>query len=398
MSKTTIVELENNQPKLTYGLLLSEYKDLKGDMDLLDKSIKNLANNFISIGFYLNKIKENKFFSELGFKDIYEFAEVKYKFSKTSTKNFIAVANKFGAKDYSYPSLQGKYKEYNFSQLVELLPEDESNMDKFSPEQTIKEMRITKFYKNIENDENKIYSWLKKDLIEFLEKEFPECKLKYKDIEIFYTFLEISYKKYYLNFSFSKYDFLLNIFSNDLNKSFDKKQILSLKLIKQTVNQFIKKVDKEITEEEKNKATVITKETVITTEVINGPMSDQDIDEYNPEEDEDINKEVVEPEVIDVHVQHLKNNDQRWDYIRNKDSYELIEQMSNDYIRVSKLKDTPYVKIELKVHPYGYERTNDTSFDYREIGFYKLAKDGNFHSLQSFPERDIVEYLKDHKI
>ena len=165
MSNTEIAVVEN-QPKLKLGLNLAEYNNLNVSIQNLDRSVLKLAENFVSIGFYLLKIKEDKHFSELGFTDIYEFAKEKYGFGKTSCKNFISVFKKFGVGE-SYPSLNSKYAGYNFSQLVELVPEKD-NIDEYSPSQTVKEIRIQKFQKKLEGDYKKIKSWFENTLFTYL--------------------------------------------------------------------------------------------------------------------------------------------------------------------------------------------------------------------------------------
>ena len=107
--------------------------------DGIFQSIQSISNSFISIGNRLSEVKNTDgLLKANGFDDIYEYAEVTFGFKKTSTKNFINVADRFGD---GY-RLKKEFEEYNFSQLIELLPEDD--MSSFSPYQTILEMRDVK--------------------------------------------------------------------------------------------------------------------------------------------------------------------------------------------------------------------------------------------------------------
>lgn len=235
-------QIKNDKPELTFGLQIGEYQKLNKAIESLDRCVRSLADNFVSIGYYLNEIKESKVFKDLGFEDIYEFAESKYHFGKTSTKNFINVYLKFGKYDCC-PMLQNKYQNYNFSQLVELLPESEEALNKYDPSQTVKEIRLTKFQNSLNEDQSKIEKWLQKDLCSFLKKEYPQTSLKFYGSS--YSFFELKYKKYELNF-YKELDGTIRMVSYDLKKKFEAKTILSLRLISVHVDLFIKKVDDEL--------------------------------------------------------------------------------------------------------------------------------------------------------
>lgn len=274
--------IENNKLELNFGYELDVATELKNDIFELDKKVNNLIDNFIGIGFYLNKIKENKFFKELGYEDIYDFAYSKYKMSKTTCKNMIAVSNKFSNKNLCYPEIDKRYSEYSFSQLVELVPEDENNLNNYSPEQTIKEMRITKFSNNIHEDENKITYWFRNDLFKFLKNKYDQCKIN-DYFNLYSNNICVSYKS--VNLDIYLYSNKITLCSYDLEKLFDEETIFSIKLIDMMVNKFINFVDKEIPEDtlennidgEKNEFNAEN----LNQEIASGPTSDQK--EYDEE-------------------------------------------------------------------------------------------------------------------
>ena len=341
--KNEIIEIENNQPELIYGVGLCEYIDLEKSINNLDSAVKNLAIKFMEVGKYLKEVKEHAKFKELGFESIYELTELKYGFSKTTTKNFISVFEKFGNPD-GYQYIKTEYRDYNFSQLVELVSEKE-NLDDYSPFQTVKEIRLTKLSKNVESDKTKVDNWFNKEVFEGLKKKYKNCS-----IAIDTGCINLKYKKQKLMI-YIRHDYLVRFSDHSFIKGFkDKETILSYKLICIEIDRYIRAVDKEISEEEASKKETITTTTIVH-EVKSSPISDhleESEDEYNPEEDPDINQDVPEEvvvEVIDVpaKVQKLKNNKAREEFIKNEDNYSLLYDLKEVNARIYQHKEISYI-------------------------------------------------------
>ena len=115
------------------------------------KKIKNkiddIATGFFNIGYYLWEIKHHNYFSENGYKDVYEFAEKELNFKKISTHNFIAIVDKYA--DWSqgaYPKMwiAEKYKKFGYSQLTEMLSLAPEHRENINSEMTIKQIREVK--------------------------------------------------------------------------------------------------------------------------------------------------------------------------------------------------------------------------------------------------------------
>ena len=312
--------IEHDIPNLTYSNL-PEYKALANDINSLDFEIKSLTNNFINIGFYLNKIKENSLFLSLGFKDIYDFSESKYKLSKTTTKNFIAIYNRFC--DKNSKCLQRKFDNFSFSQLVELVSVDDNELVHYSPMQTVKEMRISKLNNTIDSDNKKIKDWFCIDLYNHLKKEYVFSSFKLKEDFKPYK-IEMKYNKYILNISLFA-DEYIDLYCFDFHSSYYVKQIFSIKLIVKSINEFIKKVNEEknlhsdfVEEQDKGKES--------------SPMSDQ---EKSNCENEKCSLVVIN--------QKLKNSEERKKFILDKSNYGLVYDLSNVRARIYQLKDIPSV-------------------------------------------------------
>ena len=112
----------------------------------IDDDIALINDSFLSVAFRLHQLKVHGFNSivEYGCYDIYQFAKLRFGFGTTTTKNFLAIYDKFMIADgMNTPMLKEEFKDYGYSQLVELVSV-ESHLDEFSPSMTVKEIRKKK--------------------------------------------------------------------------------------------------------------------------------------------------------------------------------------------------------------------------------------------------------------
>ena len=395
MNNEELTKYTNNQPETIYGNKIMAMTELNDNLEFLDKKINDLVNNFISIGWYLNKIKENKAFESLGFEDIYDFTYTKYKMSKTTTKNFIAVANKFAAKDLTYPCIESKYSDYSFSQLVELVPEDEDNLNNYSPEQSVKEMRLTKLTNNINSDVTKIIEWFRKDFLNFLKMNFKNCKIKSR-FDKYQNNIDLDYKKRTLYISLDPRKHI-DFYCYNLPKRFGEQTIFSIKLSTMIINRFIKAVDEEEVlkrkDEEVQKSSLDVEHPVVE-EKITVTISEPEIVDASPTSDQEelLNEEIKEEE----HKQILKNDKQREEYIRNIDNYNLLYDLKEVNARIYQMKEHPYI---FEIQYFGkYYADEETSWKHAEYHFINPDHVNEFgyclfkHTSQSI--NVIVDYLK----
>lgn len=112
----------------------------------IDDDISLINDSFLSVAFRLYQLKAHGFGSLVayGCADIYEFAKKRFGFGTTTTKNFLAIYDKFMITDgMNVPMLKEEFKDYGYSQLVELVSVA-SHLDDFSPKMTVKEIRKKK--------------------------------------------------------------------------------------------------------------------------------------------------------------------------------------------------------------------------------------------------------------
>ena len=112
----------------------------------IDDDIALINDSFLSVAFRLHQLKAHGLSSLIACScvDIYQFAKLRFGFGTTTTKNFLAIYDKFMIADgMNTPMLKEEFKDYGYSQLVELVSV-ESHLDEFSPSMTVKEIRKKK--------------------------------------------------------------------------------------------------------------------------------------------------------------------------------------------------------------------------------------------------------------
>lgn len=126
---------------------IAECAQLEQLEESIRSSVKHINGKFVFIGHLLQRIEEERLFrntysgvADKYCADVYRYAFVRFGLKKTTTFNLIAVAKEFA----SFGELNKKWKEFSFSQLVELLPMSETDRAKVKPEMTIKQIRELK--------------------------------------------------------------------------------------------------------------------------------------------------------------------------------------------------------------------------------------------------------------
>lgn len=134
--------------------------------------LKTMQRKAIELGYFLNEAHRAEYYRALGYNDIYEYAQSEFGIGKTSTKNYQALNRTFTDsyedgkyKGYSLNVL-AQFKEYNTSQLIEMLPLTPGERSKVTPSMKVSEIRDYKsilekpgligldehFYQQIKND------------------------------------------------------------------------------------------------------------------------------------------------------------------------------------------------------------------------------------------------------
>mgnify|MGYP007123081560 CR=1 FL=1 len=133
------------------GLLDPEQMGYKDSIDIIkDESVK-IQKSFVKIGWYLKHIRDNELYKEEGYTNIWECAADQLGYSQSTASRFINICEKF-SKDHNSPELDEKYVGFDKSQMIEMLPLKEEQLEKITPDMTVKQIRDIKTEKQITKD------------------------------------------------------------------------------------------------------------------------------------------------------------------------------------------------------------------------------------------------------
>lgn len=141
--------MDNTFMKAAADLELDHLHGERGVTQKIKKAMFDAAREFVYIGFLLWEVKEYEYHWEGGYSNVYEYAEAELGFKRSSTKNFIAIAETFGTvkkgMDTTHTmSLQKEYSDYNYSQLTEMLAMSPAQRAEANPCMTVKQLREIK--------------------------------------------------------------------------------------------------------------------------------------------------------------------------------------------------------------------------------------------------------------
>ncbi len=164
------------------GLINPEQVGYQDSIDIIkDESLK-VQKSFVKIGWYLKHIRDNELYKENGYASVWECAADQLGYSQSTASRFINICEKF-SKDHNSPELDIKYAGFDKSQMIEMLPMEPDQLDKVTPEMTIKQIREIKTEKKVkapkEEQEQKAdddipgQTSIENDFPEYLPEEKP---------------------------------------------------------------------------------------------------------------------------------------------------------------------------------------------------------------------------------
>lgn len=125
------------------GLLDPDQMGYKDSIDIIkDESVK-IQKSFVKIGWYLKHIRDNELYKEEGYSNIWECAADQLGYSQSTASRFINICEKF-SKGHNSPELDEKYVGFDKSQMIEMLPLKEEQLEKITPDMTVKQIRDIK--------------------------------------------------------------------------------------------------------------------------------------------------------------------------------------------------------------------------------------------------------------
>lgn len=148
-------------------LTLDDYIQCKND---IKNNLGSIVKSFVRIGWLLTRIDKSGAYKNDGYNTISEFAQAEYGMNKSGTSRFMRIYEKYSVPGDT-PELKDEYKDFNQSQLTEMLQIPEEDYAMLHPEANKEDFRELKRF-NKENDSNpeNLWSWK--------EAKTPEEKMK----------------------------------------------------------------------------------------------------------------------------------------------------------------------------------------------------------------------------
>lgn len=103
-------------------------------------NMQSTVRNVIATGYFLKHIRDNQLYLEDGYQNVNEFAMDRYGFSASTVSRYIARNAKF-SKGGNSPYIDEKFKEFNKSQLQEMLGMSDEQLEQVTPDMTVREIR-----------------------------------------------------------------------------------------------------------------------------------------------------------------------------------------------------------------------------------------------------------------
>lgn len=156
MSEVTMCTRESDI-NVKYGLF-----DLREEREMARSSLKyiyadmtDIKRSYFNLGFHLHEFRQCKYYEDFGYPSFEEFCEANFEMDKGAVSrciNVFLMASAYNDKVYVMGTethgcameISDKFREYNYSQLCEMLPLSDKQRNKIKPEMTIKQIREIK--------------------------------------------------------------------------------------------------------------------------------------------------------------------------------------------------------------------------------------------------------------
>lgn len=125
----------------------TSYEDAK---ELVKKNLLKTVSSFIAAGYWLKRIRDSRDYEMDGYTSLWECAESEFGLKVSEASRAMSMNDKYSI-DGNSPFIQDTYKNYNKSQLQEMLTMSDEQIEQVSPDMSIKDIRKIKNPETVEN-------------------------------------------------------------------------------------------------------------------------------------------------------------------------------------------------------------------------------------------------------
>lgn len=168
----------------------SKMDGFQSDIQTIKGYLCDIGNTFLLVAFRIYEMNRNGSYKKY-YKNIVEACEVELGFKKSTTYNMLNIVKRFGVPDEHGQITYNSFvqSEYNYSQLCEMLSLSDKQLEKVTPQMTVKEIRDIKKVQT---------SGKKDDIIDVPADEVLELSEPSEQVPIFQTSGKVDYYDYYI--------------------------------------------------------------------------------------------------------------------------------------------------------------------------------------------------------
>lgn len=111
--------------------------------NIIKAQLNDIAEGFVSVGFYLRKTDETMLYKQKGYNTIYEYAKDTFGIGRSTASRFMEINQKYSKDGYS-PEIDLKWSGYGSSKLTEMLGLPEDVQEVIPADATVRDIREAK--------------------------------------------------------------------------------------------------------------------------------------------------------------------------------------------------------------------------------------------------------------
>ena len=135
--------------RLSFDSIVNRAEELKSLVLTISIHGQKVVTSYIEIGKSLIRIETDRLYAYVhrkseSYSDIFDFSFKVFGFAKSTTYNLMGVAKRFS--DDVSDGVNPRYKDFSYSKLVEFLPMRDDQIERFTPDATVQEIRELRKY------------------------------------------------------------------------------------------------------------------------------------------------------------------------------------------------------------------------------------------------------------
>lgn len=127
---------------MSYGVK-TVFDNIDDMTNIIKHQLNDIAEGFVSVGYYLRKTDEAMLYKQKGYKTIYEYAKDTFGIGRSTASRFMEINQKYSRDGYS-PEIDMKWSGYGSSKLTEMLGLPEEVQEAIPVDATVRDIREAK--------------------------------------------------------------------------------------------------------------------------------------------------------------------------------------------------------------------------------------------------------------